>query len=276
MMMMMYTYFGLSCLALLGMLIYFPDVPPTPPSRSAAATHKVPFRQTLKQLFGCRDFWLLALACGIANGINGGMQSIISVILGNNPWNMSDAVFISPSNWLQSAAWLGMWGSLIGVACGFAIGPIADRLPRWWKHILIVLLVVTGASELWFAGVVFQLVPFSNHGILFLAYILGSAALQATMPVFIEFAADVAYPAQAGATDGGIQFTYNVGTFIFQCVGFDPSVLNQHPDVLVWLVPAAVVFSLGLLLLVKGNRTRRHLDAKGEDGATPSLLPVVN
>eukprot|EP01116_Phalansterium_solitarium_P014697 TRINITY_DN3248_c0_g1_i1.p1 TRINITY_DN3248_c0_g1~~TRINITY_DN3248_c0_g1_i1.p1 ORF type:complete len:466 (-),score=141.36 TRINITY_DN3248_c0_g1_i1:149-1501(-) len=265
MMHMMYTWAALAGASLIAMCIYFPDAPPSPPSRSAAATKTLPFLVTLRQLFGCRDFWLLALACGIPNGFNGGMQTLISVVLTAAPWNYTDEVsFSAAASVLQSAAWLGMIASLIGVAAGFAIGPIADRMQRWWKAILIGLLTITAVSSLFFALIVFRIIPSGQPWMIFITYIPLCPALQAPMPPFIEFAADVAYPVQAGTTDGGIQFTYKFGTFIFQCIGFNPRVLNQNPAIIVWLLPASVVVSVLLLTLVRGDRARRHLDAPEE------------
>jgi FLVCR family MFS transporter len=265
---MLYQWVVIAGVLFVAILAYFPDAPPTPPSESASLAAES-FSRGFKILLTTRDFWLLAIAAGVSSGFWIGLQSVLSVMLAPPPWNMNDNVIISGGGgaaaMIQSSAWLGTWATVAGVAGGLLAGGVGDKT-KAYKLILIVVSVASLGMFAWFVATVFQYVR-GSLATLFVSLMLAALFLNATTPLYIELACEVAYPAPAGIVDSTIQLFVNAAALVFQTMGIGP-ILNAHPHQLAYALPAAVAASVVLLLFVKGEHKRLRVDlgAAGDAG----------
>ena len=250
-------------------IAYFPAVPRTPPSASAALAPE-PFVTGLRALLTNRHVLLLCLACGLPNGFAGAFNSVISIILSPAPWNLTDSVSTSggAATMLQSSAWLGMWAAVAGVIGGMFIAPLVDRT-RKYKAALGLLCTATAASSTWFLLTVQGFIP-GGAGAVYAAVIATSLFINPTLPLFVELACEIAYPTSASTVDAVVQFFFNAFGLVFQVIGMASSVFNTAPTTMAWLTPAAAAAALILLFLVRDEHKRLALDAHGAGGGAGS------
>ncbi|CAF0870146.1 unnamed protein product [Didymodactylos carnosus] len=147
----LYLHVGLSFFAVILTLLYFPSIPPSPPSAAAELLiyhplseeqggHVKLYLRNLWQCLSSPSCLLLSLAAGITTGALGAWAGLLATILG--PMNYSEA----------QAGWFGFGNSLASMFGSLVMGSIADRqyFQRRLKFLILASLICCFLSITWF------------------------------------------------------------------------------------------------------------------------------
>ena len=231
---MLWGMFALALALLVAVGLHLPARPRAPPTASAAA-EKLSFASGFAQLLRNKRYWHLLLCCTVPSGMLGAWMAILAINL--KPLGIGEA----------EAAWLGSAQQLAGAAAGVAVGLAADRFSGRIKAFIVAMYAASTAAFLVFAlAAETGLLPFS----LSLAYattVLGSAAQNAALPLFLELACETVYPIGEGAVAGLLILAQNLVGTLFLAVPIDLLGTRWQIWAVVGSVAAGMLLMLGFL-----------------------------
>ena len=241
---MKYMYFSFACCALVFLLIlvYFPAKPETPPNVSAGI-QRADYKEGIKIIIRNLNFWILALAYSVPNGVAVGWVSVIDVVL--RKINISQ----------NTAGWIGFIGAVASSLSALIIGYLTDIFKGKIKLFLIILYSM-GAL----AFVVFLFIYYKNITsvvLLYISLIFTAVGVLANAPLFYSMASEVAFPAGEAATNGAFTILYKLFSIIFL---FLLSILGDNTEWMNWCFIASIVVSIPILLLFKERYNRLNMD----------------
>jgi FLVCR family MFS transporter len=225
---MLIVHAELSVFVALLFTIYFPSGPPTPPSASAEED-RTSFLTSLKKMITNYPFVLLVTSCGVIVGLNGGFQSVLSIIL-NPSLGFNDRVIVhSVDEFFYSTSWMGLVLYLVSTFTGQITGLFADRFQRNFKLILMILIGLATVFFIWFSLSIYGWGS-SNPINLFFSFCMYSILIGTSMPIYYEAAVESTYPVTEGTSAGMLSLSINVGNLIFAIVGLAGVFSDQHPE----------------------------------------------
>lgn len=234
----------LGCIPMcVGMLVYFPSHPPTPPSRSSTVV-KEDFLAGIKQLATHREFWLIALSYGVTTGVYQGFGSLLEDSLAS--------VGVKRSH----ADWMGFWGMMAGGFGGIVVGRFADKIHRH-KLFIVVFFVLSTLCWVYFAFAVRKVVPHSL-GILYGVNAAGGFLLNAMIPLFYEMVVEACHPIGEGVLASMLSNINNLACMAFLFVPLNVFGTKWINDAL-WVTCAVFAF---LMTQVKETYKRYDMDTR--------------
>ncbi|MCK6576735.1 MAG: MFS transporter [Anaerolineae bacterium] len=217
-----------------------PATPPCPPEYAVRAL----MLDGLKHALRSRMFWIILLVSFIGLGIFNGINTWIEGIVRLRGFNSTDA---------------GTLGALMlvgGVLGALIIPPFSDRQRKRKRYLLLgILLAIPGVIGLTFA---------TDYGLLLVsAFVLGFF-LVSTMPIAMQYAAEITHPTPEGTSNGLIQL-FGQGSVVFVLI---MSVIKTPED----SFTPSLLLALILLALCAGV-TLRLRDPKPMPAEAKNQMP---
>lgn len=183
-----YIETGITALLLLIAVTLVPNVPPTPPSRSANAT-RMGYTKVFLHLIRNGFLCLLVVYTGIMIGV----YSTWVVIFG--------IAFEHLGIKQKEAGWLGFTCLIGSSVLGFISARFSDLCSRRLKTILVIMLVIASLMFLWVSLLCSQYIDYSKEQ-LFASTILACAFLNGCVPLLYEQICNAAFPIPEGIIVG--------------------------------------------------------------------------
>eukprot|EP01132_Coremiostelium_polycephalum_P006687 gene6687-8273_t len=226
--------------------IYFPEVPPSPPSATSfvsgiKSNHKKLSDSSVvyKEQRSLVESWkelivnfgafmtdpssaILTLACGFTSGIYAGWSAIFVEI-------------VKPLYTPQQSDWLGFYGIIAGLVGGIVLGIVHDRFHRFS-------FLVKGYLPNWYW--LCQIINVS-----------GGFLINSYYPIIYEAAVEVSYPIPESVSTAIISILINIITFVAIMIG---SIIP--PDYLNWMLATSAGISLILMFFIEENYKRSKND----------------
>jgi MFS family permease len=213
---------ALSSVLFLALAREEPPTPASPPEYEERALILDGFRQVLRQV----DFYYLAFALFIGNGIFNGIVTWIEVIV--RPKGMD----------INQAGLLGgvmLLGGIVGAA---AIPPLSDRY-RKRK------LVVMAGLALGIPGLL-GIAAFSSYALLLVSFFVMGLFMSGVAPVAYQYGAEITYPAPEGTSNGLFVLAGQISVLIVSLMGWSNDQFDSFTPSLLALA-GLVLVSIGLL-----------------------------
>ncbi|VDI11899.1 MFS transporter, FLVCR family, disrupted in renal carcinoma protein 2 [Mytilus galloprovincialis] len=239
----MYWECGMSVLALLLVIVYFPDKPKLPPTVSASV-ERVDFKEGIKQLMRNVKFWMICLTYGVSLGVYNCWQSVLDVIL--KPHGISE----------DEAGWLGFYSLVAGCIITLAVAKFADVFAKHMRLFLLVLYIGGCGSLVWFTFLLLGTIHSSTVQ-LYMSIILLSMFLGSTSPLYFEMACEATYPVAEGVTNLVLTLVNNIGGLIFLVVQMVPHIGTEWEN---WCLLGAIAACIPVLVFLKENYNRLEID----------------
>lgn len=240
-------------------LIYFPSAPSLPPSLSS--THqRLDFIKGFKEVMSSRDCWLVALGSSVPQGVVVAWTAMMVV-------NLTEICVQGEcltQNWVN---YLGIWATVISTVAAIMVARAADRIKGRLKEALLVLLLLASFVFLFLSLISLGVIQFSSitsvQISVYLLLLLGNSLVVASMPISMEIAMEICYPAAEGVVGGWISIWFNIAT-----VGFLS--LFDIPGIgIVWLdyvLPLSCVLAIPFILPIRMEYKRMALDTPTAPG----------
>lgn len=292
----LYTHAVMAVVAFLLTVSYFPEYPPTPPSRAAELQLQslqsnavasdslditLPKRPSLKSalFLVASHFWtcvthpsflMLSLSGGVLNGVFGTWTAIFSQIL--------------PFTTTQTG-WLGFVCQIASIVGGILMGAVADTKSFSHRHkfLLVTSMCATVLCFVWFllsiSTWLFPKPPFpSSFWPIALSLTCCGFTLGLSNPVYYELGAEITFPVPEAYSAGVITLWNNLGSlvFVFCAALINPDTLATLMNILMFLT---VIISTIILLPVQENYLRRakdeslSLNSPNSEDAYPKKYP---
>ncbi|XP_062589232.1 solute carrier family 49 member 4-like [Saccostrea cucullata] len=246
-MLLMYVECAWAVLLFVAMVIYFPNKPPLPPTKTAAIP-RIEFKNGLKKILRLREFWVIAAIYSVSMGVFNIWQGVLDV-------------YLKPHGFSQDrAAWLGASSIMAGFVSSVIICRFADIFSRHLRFFLICMYSVGGAAFLWFVLLVEDAVPDSEVS-LYISIILGTLCLQASTPLYFEMACEVCYPVAEGLTNVLLTILVNLSSFIFLLLHMIPNIGSAWEN---WCLLAVIALCIPFMCLFKDSYNRSNIDEENE------------
>ncbi|KAL5009481.1 hypothetical protein ScPMuIL_011786 [Solemya velum] len=239
----MYVEAGWAVFLLLLMLIYFPAMPPKPPSVTASIG-RLNFKTGLKMLVKNGQFWLVGVTYFIPQGINQVWGSVLDINL--KPHGISQ----------NEAGWLGFYAIIAGISSSFIIAWFADMFSKHIKWFILIAMVPAAGFYLWFTLIFTGVAP-SNTASIYSSIILGGLFLQSLSPLYFEVTSEITFPVPEAISVYVLTLLDNISGLIF--LGTQ-QILNKSTAWENWANFGAIVACIPVLLLFKESYKRLTID----------------
>lgn len=250
----LYVEFGVVTLLFLLVVIYFPNKPPLPPSKSAKRKREN-FFSGFKQILRNKQFWTLALVYGITTGVYSGWSASLAVNL--------ETFSISQ----KQASWIGFFATIAGIGAGLILARCADLFGGKMKALLLVLFFGAAGCFLWFSLLCLRMIEY-DEAALTKSSILGGFFVSGTIPLFYELTVESTYPVAEGVTTGLLTLINNFFTVIFLIVMMIPDVGTEWMN---WCMFGACAGCIPVLLGFHENYRRLNIDKEDTSKEVKSL-----
>jgi FLVCR family MFS transporter len=234
---------------LLTAVIYFPNAPPTAPSRSATA-ERIDFRKGLGEIAKAGGFWYCAMSYGMLTGFYGGWGSMLGP-------NLQQVLPMSTAQ--DDAGWIGFWGAVGGCAGGIALSIAADSMGGKMRVMLLTLCALAAGAFLIFALICDKTIPLSVP-LLYGMSVLGGLFVNGTIPLFYELGVESAFPIAEGLSTSVLTLLNNFWCLVFLIV---PVFVTSTAWMNWSIVIGAVV---GAVLMVPFKEDYKRLNYDNEEG----------
>jgi nitrate/nitrite transporter NarK len=255
-----------SVLALVLVVLYFPDKPERPPSQTADNADNSPTpRNAAKEwmlLLGHADVqqsatvirtWLLILCFAIPLGVYASFGVVLDLNLGQPPLSLST----------MQAGFLGAMMTIIGCLGSVLVGFVMDRFVRELKTMIVVLMFTAAVSSVAFAVDVHQAEALGSAVAVPLAYItaiVAGFASSSTIPLFFELIMETTFGFMTpNAVCSFVVFVSAIVQIAFLCV---PTQINGSVEWMNWTVATVACVFGALVLAFRPKYLRLDLDAE--------------
>ncbi len=242
----MYGSFGASALVFLWIALYFPSLPPSPPSVSAGV-QRASFRSGVWLVVRNRNFWILSLAYSIPNGVLAGYTSVMDVILA--PAGISQ----------ETVGLIGCVAVSVSTVAALAIGFMDDKFRGRIKLFILSTYSLGALAFILFICIYFKLI--SSVPLLYISLCLTAVGVVSVSPLFFTMASELTFPAGEAITNSCLSFLFKLISIVFLFVLSVPGVSTSWMN---WCFIGCLVCSLPLVLLFKEEYRRSNLDIRVE------------
>ncbi|XP_042239360.1 solute carrier family 49 member 4 homolog [Homarus americanus] len=239
----MYIYAGVAVAILVTILVYFPALPPTPPSITSSI-ERLNFNSSLKSMLRNWDLLLVTLSYSLCIGIPAAWASVLNFSLHDLGMHQNDAMLVG----LLSL-------TLSGVA-GLLSGRLTDMVYGHVKISLIVILIADICCLYWFFLLTWGSITVTKLQIC-VSVVGGFTFSFAAVPLFFELAVENAYPCSEVIVGGLITASNNLVGLLFLLIFFIPNIGYQWVTYLLLGTTAAAFIPL---LLVEEDYSRSKID----------------
>lgn len=235
-------------------LAYFPSNPPSPPTPSATAS-RLEFLPGLWELGSSSACWLVAVGSSLPQGITVAWTAMMVVSL-TGVCVGDDCL---TQDWVN---YLGIYSTVVSTATAILVARLSDRVQGRLKETLLCLLSLAAVLFTFLSLITAGIFWFSDLAMVKVAvYILvlaGQSLVVASMPLSMELAMEISFPACEGVVGGWVSIWFNISTVLFLSLFSVPGLGTAW---LAWVLPASCLLSIPLLALVQVQYGRAQLDA---------------
>jgi cyanate permease len=213
---------ALSSVLFLALAREEPPTPASPPEYKERALILDGFRQVLRQ----RDFYYLAFALFIGNGIFNGIVTWIEVIVRPKGLDINQAGLLGG---------IMLLGGIVGAA---AVPPLSDRYRK--RRLVVMMGLALGIPGL--LGVA----AFSSYALLLVSFFVLGLFMSGVAPVAYQYGAEITYPAPEGTSNGLFVLAGQISVLIVSLMGWSNDQFDSFTPSLLALA-VLVLVSIGLL-----------------------------
>jgi len=255
-----YMYSNAIPAAVLFILIiaYFPSAPKKPPSVSSNQT-RLDFMTGFKEVMRSRAAWMIAIGCSIPQGIVVAWTAMMVV----NLTEICVGEDCLTQNWVN---YLGIYATVVSTIAAILVARAADMVKGKLKEAIIVLLCL--AAVVFFMLCLISIGVFQFGNLLYVqisVYFLlltGNSLVVSSMPLAMELAMEICYPANEGVVGGWISIWFNIATVVFLSLFGIPGIGTSWLD---YVLPLSCVVAIPFILPIKVEYKRMMMDLNKEE-----------
>ena len=255
-----YMYSNAIPAAVLFILIiaYFPSAPAKPPSVSSYQA-RLDFMTGFKEVMKSPAAWLIAIGCSIPQGIVVAWTAMMVV----NLTEICVGNTCLTQNWVN---YLGIYATVVSTIAAIFVARAADKIKGKLKEAIIVLLCL--AAVVFFMLCLISIGVFQFGDILYVkiaVYFLlltGNSLVVSSMPLAMELAMEICYPAAEGVVGGWISIWFNIATVVFLSLFGIPGIGTSWLD---YVLPLSCVVAIPFILPIKVEYRRMMMDMNREE-----------
>jgi len=247
----LYMYTGVA-LVISGLIyIYFPSVPPSPPSTSAQEKRS-DFFKGLKDLVLNRNVWLVMLTYASSNGILQMWQTQMVVNLtAVNSVQLSET-FIST---------MGIVISFVSVFGSILFAGLIDMFRTKMKLAIVCLLFLSGTMFIFITLFIEEAIQINNDTtfkvLLYVLLVSGITLSCSCAPIAFEFCVELAFPVDEGTIGTWLTLWFANLSILFLLVFQIPNIGTQWLN---YVLAPCVLIPIPLMRLVKEEYRRQNID----------------
>ena len=244
-------------------LIYFPSLPPSPPSLSSQQS-RLQFSSGFRQVLTNWSCWLVSVGCSIPQGITVAWTAMMVVNL--------TQVCVSPDDCLTQhwVNYLGVYTPLVSTIAAILLARLADKFKGRLKEAVVGLLCLATLMFLLLSLISVGVFHFSSllslQVVVSVLLITGTSLTVSSMPLAMELTMELSYPASEGVVGGFTSIWFNISTVMFLSLFSVPGIGTSWLD---YVLPLASLLAIPFVLPVRVQYHRLELDT--EHSATPGL-----
>ncbi|KAL4235023.1 Solute carrier 49 member 4 [Mactra antiquata] len=239
----LYVQSSMATLAFVLVLVYFPRIPPKPPSITASL-QRTDYKHAVLSILRNRSLWLVVIAGALPIGITGIWIAILDVAFKDLGVSQIDA------------GWMGFWHTLIGCFSGIVIARFSEFVDRRRKLFTTSMFTLAIICCTWLNLICSEIIEFDLRS-LYVSCILLGIFINGTTPLFYEMCVEASYPVAEGVTGGWYTLINNVYGIIFLSLVSVPSMGTLWMN---WVVLGSIVVAVPLLFLLKESYKRTDID----------------
>ena len=189
----MYAECGVAAFVLILVAVYFPSKPPLPPD-VVASIERLGFMEGVKSLGSIKVFWVLAIIYALVIGFGEALKEDMAQIVQSAGFTMMNIDLVM------------IVATLFSCVCLPIIGFLADHIYKHLKSFLVILFVAIALFSAWIALMLVKVIPqyfFINFALPFTGLI---TSINLAIPIAIELACEVTYPAKEGLGTGVVNW----------------------------------------------------------------------
>lgn len=242
-------------------VLYFPSRPLLPPSLTSTV-ERLDIKSGVIHIFKNRDLMLLTISFSVSQGILGVWLGVMNMMIEMN-------INLDPIGLSQiQSGWLGFWAIVASCILALIIARLSDFLAGHMKLTIIILLSISSVAFTVLAMMCLAVIEPTSY-LLYLSVIFGSCANYAASPLFLELAAEMAFPVDEAIIGAVMSCAYNLVGALFLFAFFIPNIGVTWMNYCLVLAPAV---SIPFIYLSKEEYRRSNLDNTLETSMDNSLL----
>lgn len=236
--------FAACAITIVGVVFFVADCPIDAPSVTARRrTEPVPVMKAVKQLLKNKDYVLLMVVMGLANGMFGSITTIMAQV--NQPFGISNT----------ETGWIGFVGCFVSIVGSIIIGKVIDGVRKYKFPLLVLNLVITIAMSSVLISFAARSAPLANA---YVWYSLMQILNSCVSTVVFEYSVELTYPipeALSGTTMMILPCLFSVIILLFSSslLGNNPSASEALAAVAI-CIGVSAASGLGCLFLTENLR----------------------
>jgi len=254
-----YMYSNAIPAAVLFLLIlaYFPSAPAKPPSVSSNEA-RLDFLSGFKEVMASPAAWLIAIGCSIPQGIVVAWTAMMVV----NLTQICVGDTCLSQNWVN---YLGIYATVVSTVAAILVARAADKIKGKLKEAIIVLLCLGAIVFLMLSLISVGVFQFGNilyvQISVYFLLLTGNSLVVSSMPLAMELAMEICYPAAEGVVGGWISIWFNIATVVFLSLFGIPGIGTSWLD---YVLPLSCVIAIPFILPIKVEYKRMTMDLNKE------------
>jgi len=255
-----YMYSNAIPAAVLFVLIiaYFPSAPQKPPSVSSYQS-RLDFISGFKEVMKSPAAWLIAIGCSIPQGIVVAWTAMMVV----NLTQICVGDTCLTQNWVN---YLGIYATVVSTVAAILVARAADKIKGKLKEAIIVLLCLAAVVFLMLCLISIGVFQFGNilyvQISVYFLLLTGNSLVVSSMPLAMELAMEICYPAAEGVVGGWISIWFNIATVVFLSLFGIPGIGTSWLD---YVLPLSCVVAIPFILPIKVEYRRMMMDLNSEE-----------
>lgn len=233
--------------------IYFPAAPPSPPSISSGH-NRLNFISGFIEIAKKPSAWIIAIGASIPQGIVIAWTAMMVVNLTHVCSNQDCLT----EDWVKH---LGIYVSLVSSIIAILVAKASDWMYGFLKLTTIILLFSATLVFSFLCLTSVKVIQFENLSTVkiwvIILLLLGTSFVIATMPLVMELAMEICYPAPEGVVGGWITIWFNIITVVFLSVFSIHGIGTSWMD---YVLPATCLLALPFMIIIKEEYNRSNVE----------------
>jgi len=241
-------------LLFLAILVYFPSAPSLPPSLSSTV-ERLDFIAGFKEVVRTKESWLIAIGCSVPQGVVIAWTAMMVV----NLTEICVDTECLTQNWVNN---LGIWATLVSTIAAILVARAADAFKGHLKEFLVGLLLSGAVVFLFLSLISIGTIQFGSLAAVkvsvYILLLMGNSLIVSSMPIAMELAMDICYPAGEGVVGGWISIWFNIITVGFLALFDIPGIGITWLD---YVLPISCVLAVPFIIPLKVEYKRLNMDS---------------
>lgn len=237
--------------------VYFPRAPPSPPSVSSGH-QRLDFISGFREIAKKPAAWIIAIGASIPQAIVIAWTAMMVVNL-THVCSHGDCL---TQHWVN---YLGIYAAVASTVAAVLVARASDMIRGCLKLTIITLLGLASIVFTFLCLISIDVIHFESifavKAWVLVLLLLGNSLVVATMPLAMELAMEICYPAAEGVVGGWITIWFNLITVIFLSLFSIPGIGSTWLD---YVLPLSCLLALPLMAAVKEEYNRTSVDQAAE------------